>query len=119
MQCTEVATKVHMLVNKHSDSLETDTGKLSHDKLVQHRRQHGTAASQIGETYGEEGNSTSSDQHIQNNLSINSVCSLGLTLENAMQQKFICLMHQCVGAEQLLLHTHGMHSLVINLFLTH
>lgn len=70
MQCTEGAAEVHMLVSKHSDSLETDTGRLSHDKMVQHRRQHGTAASQIGERYGEESNSTSSGQHTQNHLSI-------------------------------------------------
>lgn len=70
MQCTEVAAKVHMLVSNLSDSLEIDTGRLSHDKLMQQRSQHGTPASQIGERYGEESNSTSSGQHIQNHLSI-------------------------------------------------
>lgn len=119
MQGTELAANVHMLVSKHSDSLEIDTGRLSHDKLVQHRRQHGTAASQIGERYGKESKSYLPWPTHSESFIYYSVCSLGLARENAMQQKFICLMHWCVGAVQLLLHAHSMHSLVINLFLMH
>lgn len=119
MQGTELAANVHMLVSKHSDSLETDTGRLSHDKLAQHRRQHGTAASQIGERYGKESKSYLPWPTHSESFIYYSVCSLGLARENAMQQKFICLMHWCVGAVQLLLYAHSMHSLVINLFLMH